>query len=300
MFADDTQCIAGGGDLSALIDHVNEELKKISAWFRANRMAVNADKTQFVVFHNKGRRVDMDGKQVVFDNNDPQNDHDPSLVTPLIRICNNNVEKKYRTIKLLGIYLDENLTFQGNHEHLVAKLSRSIYMLNRVKNILPQKALQTLYHSLFHSHLTYCATLTNCTSRANVEGIFKLQKKAIRIVTKSPRLAHTDPIFKKHNVLTFHQVILKAQLLFMHSIFHGYAPPSFTGHWMRNDERGLQYDLRNDNDFFTPRAKYTFITRLPIISFATTWNNFGPNKHIPNRYTFQKAIEQEFFPPPEP
>jgi hypothetical protein len=78
MFADDTQCIAGGPDLSALIDHVNlEELKKISAWFRANRMAVNADKSNFIIFHPKGRRVDMEGKSLVFDNNDHDAPHDP-------------------------------------------------------------------------------------------------------------------------------------------------------------------------------------------------------------------------------
>jgi hypothetical protein len=34
MFADDTQCFAGGPNLPLLIDHVNKEIKKIAAWFR--------------------------------------------------------------------------------------------------------------------------------------------------------------------------------------------------------------------------------------------------------------------------
>jgi hypothetical protein len=143
MFADDTQYIARGPDLSALIDPVNlEELKKISAWFRANRMAVNADTSNFIIFHLKGRRVDMEGKSLVFDNNDHDAPHDPSLVTILDCIHNNHTDKNSRS-----------------------------------KNFIPSRALKTLYHSLFHCHLMYCPIITSCSSPANIEKLFKIQKK---------------------------------------------------------------------------------------------------------------------------
>jgi hypothetical protein len=178
MFADDTQYIARGPDLSALIDPVNlEELKKISAWFRANRMAVNADTSNFIIFHLKGRRVDMEGKSLVFDNNDHDAPHDPSLVTILDCIHNNHTDKNSRSIKQLGVRLDENLTFQANHDAIVSKLNPAVFMINRIKNFIPSRALKTLYHSLFHCHLMYCPIITSCSSPANIEKLFKIQKK---------------------------------------------------------------------------------------------------------------------------
>jgi hypothetical protein len=44
LFADDTQGLDSDKDLCALINRVNNELKKWAAWFRANKMVVNTKK----------------------------------------------------------------------------------------------------------------------------------------------------------------------------------------------------------------------------------------------------------------
>jgi hypothetical protein len=53
------------------ITRANSELKKIALWFRANKMAVNIGKTKFIVFHNRGKNVDMNGRKIVYDDNEP-------------------------------------------------------------------------------------------------------------------------------------------------------------------------------------------------------------------------------------
>jgi hypothetical protein len=50
LFADDTACLTSGPDLKAVIDKANTELQKLSAWFRANKMAVNVNKTKYIIF----------------------------------------------------------------------------------------------------------------------------------------------------------------------------------------------------------------------------------------------------------
>jgi hypothetical protein len=62
MFADDTACADADADLNSLITRANSELRKIALWFRANKMAVNIGKTKFIVFHNRGKNVDMNGR----------------------------------------------------------------------------------------------------------------------------------------------------------------------------------------------------------------------------------------------
>jgi len=226
MFADDTQGLACGNDLDQLIDFVNLELKKWATWFSANRMAVNVSKTKFIIFHNKGKKVNMNGKQIVFDTNIGTNSN-PSLISPLERIHSNHPDPDHRHYKLLGVLIDENLTFQSHINYVRNKLSKSIFIINRVTNILPQKSLKDLYFALVHSHLTYCPIIVGCSSKSNIDKIFIMQKKAIRVITNSDYRAHTDQLFKKLQILPFAKIIEQAKLLFMHSVYYNYAPKSF-------------------------------------------------------------------------
>ena len=47
LFADDTVSLAKGRNLRELTVYVNEELRKLANWFRANKMALNVSKTKF-------------------------------------------------------------------------------------------------------------------------------------------------------------------------------------------------------------------------------------------------------------
>jgi hypothetical protein len=98
---------------------------------------------------------------------------------------NNHVTPENRSYKLLGIHLDETLSFDYHAKYLCSKLNKSLYCINKSKNFLTNNALKTLYYSLIHSHLSYCTSILSCTSNSNIQSIYKIQKKAIRIITKS-------------------------------------------------------------------------------------------------------------------
>ena len=191
MFADDTQGLKAGKNLPELIDNVNLELKKWAQWFRTNKMAVNFNKTKFIIFHTRGKKVDLDGKKIIFDNNDPSSPFNPDLVCELERIHNNHTDPSSRSYKLLGILLDEHLTFLNHIDYLKSKLSKALFCINRIKNFLPQKTLSTIYQSLFHSHLLFCPLIVNSASKSNIKKNFIMQKKAIRSITNSKPHAPT-------------------------------------------------------------------------------------------------------------
>jgi hypothetical protein len=114
---------------------------------------------------------------------------DPNKVSEIERVCDDYEEKELKAYKTLGVYFDEHLTFARHVETLMAKLSRAIYMLSRVQNILPTAALKSIYYSLFHSHVLYCPTVISCTSNANIDKIIKMQKKQ----SESSLMPHTMP-----------------------------------------------------------------------------------------------------------
>jgi Reverse transcriptase (RNA-dependent DNA polymerase) len=177
LFADDTTGLKSGSNLPTLIDQVNIEIQKMANWFRANKMAVNTSKTKFIIFHTKGKTIDMQGKNLVFNNNEIGKPEDPNLVTPLERICNTNAIPCNRSYKLLGVYFDENMSFNHHVQHICNKLTKSLFYLRRAKNFVDKCALKMLYFALVHSNLLYCIGTTSAMSLTNCKKIKMLQKK---------------------------------------------------------------------------------------------------------------------------
>ncbi|MFN9909008.1 MAG: reverse transcriptase domain-containing protein, partial [bacterium] len=100
LFADDTTCLGQGKKLKDLTDYVNNELQKISNWFRSNKMAVNTAKTKFIVFRTRGKRIDPADCIVLYNNNEIEEIENPDLITPVTRVYNEGEETSF---KLLGI-----------------------------------------------------------------------------------------------------------------------------------------------------------------------------------------------------
>jgi hypothetical protein len=177
MFADDTFTLKSGTDLNTLILTVNNEINKIAIWFRANKLAVNINKTKYIIFRMKGKAIDDNTPSILYNENEPNAPFDPNLITTLERYHDNHPDSDCRSYKLLGIYLDEHLSLNYHTNHVVKKLSRSLYCIKQAKHIIPPKGPKGLYFSLIHSHLTYYTSIMSGTTQKNRQKILKIQKK---------------------------------------------------------------------------------------------------------------------------
>ena len=52
LFADDTNLIASHSDLNTLVKNVNNELMDVSKWFQLNKLTLNIQKCNFMIFSN--------------------------------------------------------------------------------------------------------------------------------------------------------------------------------------------------------------------------------------------------------
>ena len=57
VFADDTNIFYSSRDLITLQKVMNRELKKVKKWLDANQLALNIDKTKFVIFHSPQKTI---------------------------------------------------------------------------------------------------------------------------------------------------------------------------------------------------------------------------------------------------
>ena len=62
---------------------------------------------------------------------------------------------KTKSVKFLGLIIDDQMNWQEHIETCKSKISRSLYGIRPVKNILPKQELKTLYYSLIQSYLEY-------------------------------------------------------------------------------------------------------------------------------------------------
>jgi hypothetical protein len=295
MFADDTFALRSEANLTRLIELINLDINKMAIWFKANKLAVNKTKTKYMIFRTRGKRVDTNIPKVLYDENEPNLPFNTSNITTLERYHNNHENQDCRAYKLLGIYLDEFLSFDAHVKHISNKLTRSLYCIRMAKNNLNYHGLRSLYFALIHSHLSYCPTILNCLSASHKSKLFKLQKKAIRIMTGSTYNAHTLPLFLDHKVLPFDKILKQGKLLFMHSIRYNYAPKSFSRTWTRNNNRPGNYNLRNDEQFAIPVPRIELFKRLPYHALPTEWNNSGNLQFYENKITFKHALREQLF-----
>ena len=122
-----------------------------------------------------------------------------------IKINNSVLEEKTVT-NFLGVYIDNKLNWKPHMINICNKVSKSIAVLRLVRSISPKNVLKLIYMSLVYTYINYCNLVWGAAEKGILDPLFKLQKKAIRIITRTHYLAHTAPLFKNLKLLTLYQV----------------------------------------------------------------------------------------------
>ena len=103
-------------------------------WLDTNQLALNIDKTNFVIFKS------------------PQ--HSCPVTIGISRIGNLPIRKTCY-VKFLGVLLDENLSWKYHLTELSKKFARTCGMFFKVRHFLPINILICFYNSLFSPFLQY-------------------------------------------------------------------------------------------------------------------------------------------------
>ncbi len=208
MYADDSTLLAIADTLEEAITKANIMLKQVGDWYQANRLTLNAKKTQFMVFCPKGQQAPS---------------IDLFLQGTKIEQVGTNFTKN--TTKLLGIEFDEKLKFKKHIEKVTTKIRKAAGLLCMYKRQIPQKSKLLLYNAILKSHLDYGLVLWGPhTTKSQAEAILKIQKKAARAVINAPPSTHANEIFQHLGILKFQDMINLEAAKMAHDINTGKAP----------------------------------------------------------------------------
>ena len=139
-----------------MIRIVNKELRLVKKWLGSNKLSLNIDKTNYIIFNSSSINVSSGSD---------------------VRIGKEYVEG-VGFVKFFGLLLDEHLSWKYHLSELFKKLARICGMFFKIRNLLPLDVLICLYNALFLSFLQYGLIVWGQTYASYVDPIFKSQKKS--------------------------------------------------------------------------------------------------------------------------
>ena len=244
LFADDTNIISSHKDFNTLLHKTNEELCKIVDWFDSNKLVINHDKTCILYFSK------------------PNIKFPPHTIKVKINDIYLNVSD---SVKFLGVLLDNQLTFQNHRMYILKKISKNIGIICKLRSILPKKHLFMLYNSLILPFIHYCNITWANIGKSKLEPFHKLQKKALRICTKSPYLAPSRPLFFELKTLNIYHIYEFKVAVLMYYVKHKMAPANIIN----------LFNFNNDFHRYYTRSASQF--HLPLTFNTQMYNSF---KHV--------------------
>ena len=132
---------------------LNIDLKNLNQWLLANKISLNATKTELIYFRNKRTKI------------------------PNTKIKLNGITLSPTShVKYVGIVFDEYLTFQRQITLLNAKLKRANNLIAISRHYLSKELTMQIYHNQFYSHLAYGCQLWG-QNENSIEQTINLQKK---------------------------------------------------------------------------------------------------------------------------
>ena len=182
---------------------LNIDLKSLNQWLIANKISLNATKTELIYFRDK------------------------RTVIPKTKIKLNGITLEETThVKYVGIIFDEHLTFQKHIKLLNARLKRTNNLLAISRHYVPKELLIQIYYGQFYSHLTYGCQLWGLNEKA-IEQTINLQKKAVRLMSFAHYQEECSTLFKNLNLLKVTDIVKLSNIIFTHNAINNKTPTIF-------------------------------------------------------------------------
>ena len=110
--------------------------------------------------------------------------------------------------------------------------------------------------SLILPHLSYCNHLWGNTFKSHLKKLHILQKKSVRIITKSNFYSPSAPLFKTLHILPIYDLLTLNTLIFMFSVNSKLLPEKYCNMFVLN-ANFHSYSTRQKHYFHLPNVKLT-------------------------------------------
>ena len=171
LYADDTVIYYSDKNVNVIESVLNTELQALDKWMSHNKLLVNYDKTVSMLLGTRHMLSKCDAL---------------NLKIRDIRI------DKVKNTKYLGINIDNELKWDVHIENMCQKLSKLIGFLGRLRHVINESSLNTIYKTVILPHFDYGDVVWQSASKSSLFSLQKLQNRAGRIIMKVNPFSHVS------------------------------------------------------------------------------------------------------------
>ena len=136
-------------------------MTQLNAWFKANKLTLNSEKSNFIIFRSRQNQITNLPEQIVFQNTS---------------ISRSN------TAKYLGVTLDEHLTWNQHITEVCNKLKRYFKLFYSIRNLINIKQVKIIYYAFIYSRIKYGISIFGFTSNNKLQRMQVLQNKLLKVI----------------------------------------------------------------------------------------------------------------------
>ena len=136
--------------MTNLENRANEQLTNIDIWLRSNKLSLNYSKTTYLLI-NKPPRI--------------------SVSSEFKLVINQNIIERATSVKYLGVYLDEKLTWSNHLQQHSLQQAKTSGIFYRLREYVTKKTLCMLYYSLVNSRVQYAISVWELRVKADCKKL---------------------------------------------------------------------------------------------------------------------------------
>ena len=200
------------------------------------------------------------------------------------------------TMKILGVVIDNKLTWESHVKKIRQKTHYTITNLARSSNVLPLKTRRALYDALVTPHLNYCDIVWDGTSKKCANEIQKTGNFAARALLGLKKRSSATDALNKLGMMPLREKRKVHMGVFIHKIVNNNGPKEITKRYLCNMERSHNYETRTATrgDFKTLTHRTAKFDCSTMQRTTRCWNGIPSNIRQINSTTNFKRTYQSF------
>ena len=274
-YADDSNLIVAGKTVTEINCLLSKDLQNIEDWCLNNRFALNLRKCNFMMINSSQR------KRYIH-----MSDFNLTLCDePLTHVSHQ---------KILGLNVDNNLTWRAHVDTVCGSISSLIGLMYWVRNCLDFNSVLLFYNSYILPRIDYCLTLWGNAPVDSLLKLFRLQKRAGRIILNVRSDTPSEYVFAQLNWMSVFQRVTYQKCLCMFNIVNGLCP-NYLKKLANVHSPNKNYSLRSNSQhsLHIPFPHKELYKKSLKYSGSHIWNILPISvKSAPNFICFKRACKQ--------
>ena len=222
IYADDTSLSTSAvvSDLTVIQQRLQDDINKIADWTSDNKMLLNGSKTKSLLV--TGKRLEKKAPDINFKLS-----------------CNDSEIEQITSHKLLGVKLDNHLSFTEHIDDICKKMSLRIAVLKKIKRNLSLAERKPYFNALIKPIMLYGSCAWCTASEENVNRVTKLQKRAAPVILGADVGERSELLFRRLDRLPIKEELnlKRASLVFRRIKDENNCPSYITKLLTRNSDQ---------------------------------------------------------------